>query len=177
MPTLLANAALAILGAALEFHRVPVPVNIVSPQVPSFELAGFRVHEGGHDTDTHVPQYLSETEKMRAAALIRFRAPATGLCSAYELSKPQEDGKIHRIGPLRVALSPNPDNTFQVQLHHFVKTLVILYDAQDIQDNALPLDIHHRTLGIECVRGSDGEIFFSQLYHIDPIETERPTPA
>jgi hypothetical protein len=52
-----------------------------------------------------------------------------------------------------------------------------LYDAQDIQDNALPLDIHHRTLGIECVRGRDGEVFFSQLYHIDPVKIERPTPA
>jgi hypothetical protein len=52
-----------------------------------------------------------------------------------------------------------------------------LYDAQDIQDNALPLEIHHRTLGIECVRGRDGEVFFSQLYHIDPVKIERPTPA
>jgi hypothetical protein len=70
MPTLLANAALAILGAVLGFHQVPVPANIASPQVPSFELAGFRVHGGGHDTDTQTPQYLSETENMRAAALI-----------------------------------------------------------------------------------------------------------
>lgn len=177
MPTLLANATIAILGALLEFHQVPVPANMASPQVATFELAGFRVQDGGHDTDTQTPQYLSETEKMRAVALIRFTAPATGLCNAYELSTPQDDGKIHRIGPLHVALNPNADNTFPVEQRRAVKTLVILFDAHDIEAQALPLDIRHRTLGIECVRGSDGEIFFSQLYHIDPTAVETPTPA
>ena len=98
MPTLLANAAIAILGALFQFHQVPVPQNMASPQVPSFELAGFQVRDG-RDTDTETPQYISETQVMRAAVLIRFTAPATGLCNAYELSTPQDDGKIHRIGP------------------------------------------------------------------------------
>ena len=177
MPTLLANAAIAILGSLLEFHQVPVPPNMASPQVPTFELAGFQVRDGGHDTDTKTPQYLSGTQKMRAAALIRFTAPATGLCNAYELSTLQDDGKIHRIGPLHVALNPNADNTFPVEQHRDVKTLVILFDARDVEEQSLPLDIRHRTLGIECVRGSDGEVFFSQLYHIDPVEVEVPEPA
>ncbi|MGH7684938.1 MAG: hypothetical protein ACREMT_11380, partial [Vulcanimicrobiaceae bacterium] len=151
--------------------------NMASPQVPSFELAGFQVHEGGHDTDTQSPQYLSETEKMRAVALIRFTAPATGLCNAYELSTQQDDGKIHRIGPLHVAVNPNSDNTFPVEKQKAVKALVVLFDAQDVQAQALPLDIDHRTLGVECVRGSDGEVFFSQLYHVDPVKIEAPTPA
>ena len=58
-----------------------------------------------------------------------------------------------------------------------MKALVILFDARDIEKQSLPLDVRHRTLGIECVRGSDGEVFFSQLYHIDPIAVENPTPA
>jgi hypothetical protein len=114
---------------------------------------------------------------MRAAALIRFMAPATGLCSAYELSTQQDDGKIHRIGPLHVALNPNSDNTFPVEKNRPIKALVILFDAKDIEDQALPLDTKHRTLGVECVRASDGEVFFSQLYHIDPVKIEAPTPA
>lgn len=176
MPTLLANAAIAILGALFELHQVPVPGNMASPQVPSFELAGFQVRDG-RDTDTETPQYVSETQKMRAAVLIRFTAPATGLCNAYELSTLQDDGKIHRIGPLHVAVNPNADNTFPVEQRRAVKALVILFDARDIEKQSLPLDVRHRTLGIECVRGSDGEVFFSQLYHIDPIAVENPTPA
>src|SRR5579885_1391008 len=153
MPTLLANAAIAVLGAFLEFHQVPVPANMASPQVPSFELAGFQVRDG-RDTDTETPQYISETQKMRAAALIRFTAPATGLCNAYELSTPQDDGKIHRIGPLNVAVNPNADNTFPVEGRRAAKALVILFDARDIERQSLPLDVRHRTLGVECVRGS-----------------------
>jgi hypothetical protein len=158
----------ALFGTLVQFYEIPVPVNIVSPQTPSFALAGFKVHYGGRDTDADAPQYLSETERMRAAALIRFKAPTTGLCSAYELSTPGQDGRVHRIGPLPVLLNPNFDNTIPIRSGLDVKIMVLLYDARDIQENGLPLQIEHRTVGVECVRGTDGHIFFSRLYRVDP---------
>jgi hypothetical protein len=166
---------IALFGALLEFHRVPVPPNMASPQTASFQLAGFQIHERGRDTDTDQPQYLSETVQMRAAALIRFIAPADGVCNAYELSSTQDDGTVHRIGPLHVELNPNPDNTFPVKSGANIKAMVVLFNARDIARRALPLTAEHRTVGIECVRDGDGEIFYSELYRVDPEQFTAPT--
>ena len=162
------NAVAALFGLLLQFHQVPVPEHMASPQKPTFALAGFAVHEDADDTDVELPQYLSTTEANRAAALIRFAAPVTGLCNAYEVSTLQADGTVHRIGPLRLMRNPYPEDMIPVRAGTRVKAMVALYNADDIRSQHLPLSAEHRTIGVVCVRASDGEIFYSQLYGVEP---------
>lgn len=164
----------ALFGALTQFYPVAVPNNMTTPQSATFALWGFAVHEGKHDTNTTVPLYMSETPRTRAAALIRFTAPTTGLCTAYELSTRQHDGRIHRIGPLSISFNPFPDNAIPVQSGKPVKIMVVLFSADDIRHRSLPLTTNHRTVGVECVRGKDGEIFYSRLYRIDPANGSAP---
>ncbi len=162
-------------GALVAFSAISAPANMQEPKtVPTFALQGFLVNEGGHDSDADAPVYMAETDKTRAAALIRWTAKTDGLCSVYELTKQQDDGTVHRWGPVHVEADPYPDNGIAVQADQEVKVMAVLDDEDDITSENLPLDPLHRTIGVVCVDGS-GVVSYSSLHHIDPDPYPAPT--
>ncbi|MDE2105373.1 MAG: hypothetical protein KGL39_49560 [Patescibacteria group bacterium] len=160
----------ALFGALLSFSQIATPSNTVTPQNPTFSLQGFHPHNRTAVSDPE-PMYVPETGTVRAMVLIRFTPGFDGTCGVYDLSK---DDPARRIGPLPVSMESDPSNTFAVHAGKESQIIAGLPDAADIARGHLNLDVQHPEIGIACVpSGSDGSVFYSELYAVDaPLYSE-----